>query len=357
MAKIDILAIDESAAFGNELKAMLANSEPIGAIRTATSLEEGIDILKTYAPHIILLDANISGKENQSPLLHIFAVRMVPTIVMAEGTVQQTAKTVQAMTNGAVDFIKFSNKDNASIKQLKDQLINKIINATNSKPVRAEKCTSIDSEISELTQPKSVFRDSKREKSIVMIGTSTGGPRALHKLLKSMPADFPAPIFIVQHMPAGFTKSLAERLNNDCKLKVKEAEDGEIASKGIVYVAPGDYHMRVTKTNGKLKIKLKQDEECLGHRPSVNVLFGSASKLDDVHKVAIVLTGMGKDGADGVKMIKKSEQSAFIIAESKKTAVIHGMPNAAIQTNCITKILDLDEIAGTLIEYMNKQGE
>lgn len=188
--------------------------------------------------------------------------------------------------------------------------------------------------------------------AIVAIGTSTGGPRALEQLLKTIPENFPAPIVIVQHMPRGFTKSLAERLNRICTLVVKEATDGEYIKRGHVYLAPGDYHMRVHPFGQQLKIRLSNEAHLLGHRPSVNLLFESLITLSTYRKIVVLLTGMGKDGAEGIIQLKESDPKTVVIAESKETAVIYGMPKAAIDTGYTTDIIQLNNISTTLVAYL-----
>lgn len=187
-----------------------------------------------------------------------------------------------------------------------------------------------------------------REQLIVAIGTSTGGPRALQSILTELPEDFSAPIVIVQHMPKGFTKSLAERLHRESSLVVKEAAHRDRLKRGHVYVAPGGFHMKVKLLHNNLEIELTKEALHLGHRPSVDVLFQSIAELSNVQKIAVVLTGMGKDGASGVKRIKGCDESAIIIAESHESAIIDGMPRATVDTGLTTYVLHLKDISTSL---------
>lgn len=189
--------------------------------------------------------------------------------------------------------------------------------------------------------------------TIVAIGTSTGGPRALQRILQDLPEDFLAPIVIVQHMPKGFTKSLAERLNNNCRLRVNEAVHGEVIDPGNVYLAPGGFHMKLKRVGTKTFIELTKEALYMGHRPSVNLLFQSLAELPYTEKIAVVLTGMGKDGAEGIAQIKERDTNAIIIAESKKSAVIDGMPKAAIDTGLTTDIIHLHDIGTSLTKIIN----
>ena len=196
----------------------------------------------------------------------------------------------------------------------------------------------------------------KEEQLIVAIGTSTGGPRALQRVLTELPKDFSAPIVIVQHMPKGFTKSLAERLHRESALVVKEASHRDCLKSGHVYVAPGGYHMKIKSIHNHLEVELTKEALHLGHRPSVDVLFQSIAELAHVQKIAVVLTGMGKDGANGVQQIKTFDKSALIIAESSESAIINGMPAAAIDTGYTTHVLHLKDISTSLYKIVNRRG-
>ncbi|MDT3424535.1 two-component system chemotaxis response regulator CheB [Paenibacillus forsythiae] len=187
---------------------------------------------------------------------------------------------------------------------------------------------------------------------LVAVGCSTGGPRALKALLENIPADFPAPIVIVQHMPPNFTKSLAQRLNTFSPLDVMEAEQGMILRKGAAYIAPGGYHMKVTETaGGQYAVALSKDEARNGHRPSVDTLFESLLPLKALERHAVIMTGMGSDGA---KMMKSLYDAGITstFAESEETCVVYGMPRSAVELRCVTYILPLQDIAPRLVQVV-----
>lgn len=192
--------------------------------------------------------------------------------------------------------------------------------------------------------------------TIVAIGTSTGGPRALQRVLKDLPEDFPAPIVIVQHMPKGFTRSLAERLDRESEVVVKEASHRDQLQAGHVYVAPGGYHMKLVTIANSMTVELTKEAVHLGHRPAVDVLFQSIAELENVHKLAVVLTGMGKDGASGVERIKQLDPESTIIAESHESTIIDGMPKAAIDTGVVDHVLHLHDIGIRLCEIVKRRG-
>jgi len=188
--------------------------------------------------------------------------------------------------------------------------------------------------------------------TIIAVGTSTGGPKALLEVLCNIPENIPAAFVIVQHMPPGFTKSLAIRLNTLCNIKVKEAEDEEIIKQGFAYLAPGDFHMGVRKTaNDVLKIKLTKEAPVGGHRPAVDVMMDSIAETKYPNVIGVIMTGMGSDGSKGIVNIKKQNNS-IIISQDEDSCVVYGMPNSAVKTGVVDRIVPLKEIAEVIIKYV-----
>jgi two-component system chemotaxis response regulator CheB len=187
---------------------------------------------------------------------------------------------------------------------------------------------------------------------LVAIGTSTGGPKALKVVLEQIPARFPAPIVIVQHMPANFTKSLAQRLNSLCAIEVVEGEEGMVLKQGTAYIAPGGYHMVVVPSGGgQYKISLSKQDLRNGHRPSVDVLYESILPLTTLKRHAVLLTGMGSDGAKAMKQLYDSGVTSTI-AESEETCIVYGMPRSAIEQKCVNYVLPLHEIGAKLVQVV-----
>jgi two-component system chemotaxis response regulator CheB len=170
-------------------------------------------------------------------------------------------------------------------------------------------------------------------------------------VLTKLPADIHAPIFIVQHMPPGFTQSLANRLNTLSMITVKEAENNEVVQNGIAYIAPGGSHLLVNKTGSSLTIKLEKSEIRNGHRPSVDVMFESISEINDYRKIAVIMTGMGSDGTEGLKRLK-STGVVNAISESEQTSVVYGMPKAALNTQLIDKVENVEDIAASIMDFI-----
>lgn len=188
-------------------------------------------------------------------------------------------------------------------------------------------------------------------KTIVAIGTSTGGPKALNKLLVDIPKDLQATYLIVQHMPAGFTKTLAERINASADIKVKEAEDGDVLQCGMAYIAPGGYHM-IVENHKKPTVRLTSLPPQKGHRPSVNMLLDSLAKMNIQKKIlGVIMTGMGSDGLEGF-MTLKEKYNISIIAQDELSCVVYGMPRAVVEAGIANKIVPLDEIANEIIRFV-----
>jgi two-component system chemotaxis response regulator CheB len=205
---------------------------------------------------------------------------------------------------------------------------------------------------------KAARRTGTTYEQIVALGTSTGGPRALHEVLTGLPEDFPAPVVIVQHMPPKFTRSLAQRLDSFCRIHVTEAEDGERLEAGTAYIAPGGYHMRIEKDHaGHYRVRLGDDPPRSGHKPSVDVLFESLLGAADLKRHVVLMTGMGSDGAKGMKALLE-DGAATTIAESEETCVVYGMPRSAVELGAATDLLRLEQIAPALIRAtaMNQSG-
>jgi two-component system chemotaxis response regulator CheB len=186
---------------------------------------------------------------------------------------------------------------------------------------------------------------------LVAIGTSTGGPQALQSVITQLPGDLPCGVVVVQHMPPGFTKALADRLNTISAIKVKEAEDGEIIQPGQVYIAPGNYHMRIASEGRKRKIVLGQDPPVGNHRPAVNVMFDSVAPIGR-ELVAVIMTGMGCDGCEGMKKIKAN--GGYSIAQDEASCVVYGMPKAVVDAGLADEVRPVQNIARAIVEAVKK---
>jgi len=262
---------------------------------------------------------------------------LFPTIIVSNFSQNGSKLVLDALENGAVDFvpIPIDSKDN---EKLQDDLITKIKIAYESDPIQL-----IQDKINSLKPKRKVIPRTDTSERLVVIGSSTGGPATVQKVLNELPHDIPAGILLVQHMPKEFTTQFAARLSNNSGFVVKEAEEGDIIKDGEILVAPGDYHMIVQPNR---KIHLDSSDKRFGVRPSVNMTMISASEVYGSSLVGVVLTGMGHDGGFGMKSIKK--RGGHTIVQNKKTSVIFGMPQSVIDLNAADHILDLGEIAAKI---------
>ncbi len=265
-------------------------------------------------------------------------------------------QTIRALQMGAVDFIaKPSGQISLDIENMKEEIIRKIVVAAGTRKKMQNLSTIPDfiSPLINIAAEKKLDIDKQLSK-LILIGTSTGGPKALNQVIPSFPANINAAILVVQHMPAGFTKSLAERLNSLSKIKVKEAEDGEQILPGCAYIAPGDHHLKVFSQRNantqKMLVKLSQEPPRGGHRPSVDEMFASVAEQFWGPIVGVIMTGMGHDGTAGLQYIKT--KGAKIIAEHQSSCVVYGMPKSAIESGFVDKIAPLPEIANEVLKIL-----
>lgn len=366
------LVVDDSA-FMRKLIADYLNSDPhLEVVGVARNGKDAIDKLIVLKPDVVTLDVEMPVMDGLEALKEIMRVRPTPVVMLSSTTKKGAENTVLAMESGAVDFVaKPGGAISLNLDIVKDEIIEKVIAATTvpvkrlkrmperKKSPRRVKKMNKQIKMPLLSQTKSSVTTSMKKKlsaggrRMIAIGTSTGGPRALQEVLTNLPKDILAPIVIVQHMPAGFTKSLAERLNSLCDIVVKEVEHGELLANGVAYIAPGGSHFTVRKLGTTLVAQVDDKEEPRsGHRPSVDVLFESLSKINGVKCLAVVMTGMGNDGMAGVAQLKASRET-IAIAESQKTSVVYGMPRAIIDQGLADEVARLEEIASSIRESLS----
>lgn len=342
MAMIKVLIVDDSAIMRKLIFDILKKDPEIEVVGQASNGKEAIEKAKQLRPEVITLDIEMPEMDGLTALAHL--KREVPhsKIIMFSSLTQEGAKaTLEALSKGAFDFVpKPSSKSFLeSVKRIENELIPKIKAAS---PSLTDKG---------LCKPSLLVKKTKLHSGVYKvlgIGVSTGGPQTLLEIFKDIPANFPVPILIVQHMPPLFTRQLAERLDRVTPLKVKEAEDGDPLREGFVYIAPGDYHMVVTLENREKKIRINQDPPVNNCRPAVDVLFNSLAEVYNGSCLALVLTGMGKDGAEGAKKIKS--KGGGVLAQDAQSSVVFGMPRAVIEAGVADEVLNLAEISRRLKE-------
>ena len=342
---IRVLVVDDSAFARHVISRQLQADPSIVVIDQAHDGLEALDKVKTLHPDVLTLDVEMPRMNGLTALEHIMTECPTPVIMLSTLTGRGTDATLQALELGAVDFFLKASTINPTGTGNADELILKVKTAAQVKvtrPVRPSVCPGVSPARKSL--PGMVARD------IVVIGSSTGGPRALYSMIPSIPADIPAALLLVQHMPPGFTKALAGRLDTLSQISVKEAEAGDILCNGQAFMAPGGYHM-VLKKNAT--IDLNQAPSVCGVRPAVDVTMASAVAVYGRAVTGIVLTGMGSDGTRGSGLIK--EAGGLVMVEDASTCTIFGMPRSIIEAGYAEYIVPLPEIAGKLYEMINRK--
>ncbi|GAB2563374.1 protein-glutamate methylesterase/protein-glutamine glutaminase [Gracilibacillus alcaliphilus] len=346
MAKKQILVVDDSAFMRKMITDILSASDQLEVCGTARNGEDALKKLIEWKPDVITLDVEMPVMDGISTLQEIMKRQPTPVVMLSSLTKQGADKTMEAMSYGAVDFIaKPSGAISLNIKDIQEEIISKVERATQVSHFRwlpAEKAVS--------TKRKNTYKAIQSDHPIVAIGSSTGGPRALQDVITGLPAGFQAPVVIVQHMPKGFTKSLAERLNKMSALHVKEVAHGDVIEKGHVYVAQGAKQFKVISAGTQLIADVKESEPVNGHQPAVDVLFESIASIRHCHPIAVILTGMGSDGTNGLIQLKKHHPRTIAIAQSEASCVVYGMPQAAVKTGLIDYTEDLNDVSDVLIQ-------
>lgn len=348
--EIKVLVVDDSAFMRKIISDILNSDDDIQVIDTAKNGKEALEKVQKLNPDVITMDIEMPLMDGLSCLKELMKTKRIPVIMLSSLTTQGARATIQALEDGAIDFItKPSNIFDMKGNEQKQELIDKVKMAKSVSITKRFYITNVQK------KPKNDIIRSNNMKNVVAIGTSTGGPKALQEVIPSVPGSIPAAFLIVQHMPPGFTRSLAERLNSMSELEVKEAEDGELVKPGYAYIAPGDYHMLVEGVNAdSLRIKLSRGAPVGGHRPAVNVMMDSLSDTGIRNIVAVIMTGMGGDGSEGIKKIK-TKNNGHIIAQDEQSCVVYGMPRMAVQTGMVDAIVPLKNISNEIIKIVGGQ--
>ncbi len=349
--QIKVLVVDDSAFMRKIITDILNSSKTIKVIGVAKNGKEAIELVKTLKPDVVTMDIEMPVLDGIEALSQIMKNHPVPVIMLSSLTSDGAEATLKTLDLGAVDFIqKPSSVFKINIDELKKELFDKVKVA--SKVKLENKSQSIKSNKPYLSKNYRKIRKFKKQDYFILIGTSTGGPRALQYLLTSIPKDIPASILIVQHMPPGFTKSLAERLDNMCEITVKEAKDKEKVLPGHAYIAPGNYHLEINKvSNEDVFLSLSTAKQVSGHRPSVDVLFKSVAENINKNIIGVIMTGMGSDGAKGAKELKDKTE-CYIIAQDQESSVVYGMPRSAINMGVVDDIVPLYEITNYILKKL-----
>ena len=365
MKKIKVLVVDDSAFMRKMVSDILDSHDNIEVVGNAKDGVEAVELTQKLSPDVITMDVEMPRMNGLEAVKKIMEIKPTPILMLSALTKKGAVETLEALEYGAVDFIqKPSGTISLDIRKIGDELINKVKSASRAyvrrrvaTPQRHERIGGIGGthDVGE-THEKPIsgvnveIPTEKLKNSAVMIGSSTGGPPIVSEIISKLPKNMP-PIFVVQHMPKGFTKMFASRLNAGSVLTVKEAQDGELVKPGHVYVAPGDCQMLLRKRGNDTYIKLdSQVPKVHGTKPSVDVTAEYVSKIYGKNTVGVILTGIGRDGAYGLSLIKK--KGGKIIAQNEETCVVFGMPKAVIEMNIADAILPTSKIPEAIVKFV-----
>src|SRR6266850_2779976 len=341
-APVRVLVIDDSALMRKLIPQIIERDRDIQVVGTAMDGEFGLKKIDELHPQVITLDLEMPRMDGMETLRQIMRRYKLPVIIVSSHTTEGASSTFKALALGAFDFVaKPRDAASAQMEQIAAELIGKIKVAAKAEP-RVKAAVSLE--------PTRVQKLKTRPKApptkIVAIGISTGGPNALQYMLSQLPGDFPGAIVVVQHMPEGFTELFARRLDECCAIDVKEAQSGDLLIAGRALICPGNRHMKVRRMPMGNVVVLSDDERVNGHRPSVDVLFRSVAQEFSTNALAVLMTGMGEDGAEGMAAIKRA--GGMTVAQSEDSCVVFGMPKAAIERGHAIRVVPLDAMANTL---------
>ena len=377
---VKVLVVDDSGFFRRRVSEILSADPSIQVVGTATNGKEAIDQALALKPDVITMDYEMPMMDGITAVRHIMQRCPTPVLMFSSLTHEGARVTLDALDAGAVDFLPKNFEDiSRNPEKVKQLLCEKILSISRSNrrantysapvtvaapaptpaPVPVSVSASVSSYASSVPSRPAPAPMSARSQApapsspapkrkaykLVAIGTSTGGPVALQRVLTQLPASFPAPLVLIQHMPAAFTKAFAERLDKLCRIRVKEAEDGDILRPGLALLAPGGKQMMI---DGRGAVKILPGDERLNYKPSVDITFGSAAKSYGDKVLAVVLTGMGADGREGARLLKQS--GSAIWAQDEASCVIYGMPMAIVKADLADAIYGLEDIGKHLVE-------
>jgi len=341
---IKVLIVDDSALIREVLTRTLGKDGDILVVGTAEDPIAAREKIKTLNPDVLTLDIEMPNMNGLQFLEKLMRLHPLPVVMVSTLTTKGASETLLALELGAVEIVA---KPNASLAGGLDAFGENL-----RQKVRAAAQSDVKSRAMRVAAPIVTVRTAAAPRgSLIAIGASTGGVEAIRVVLSTMPPDCP-PIVIAQHMPPGFTSRFAARLDEVTDLKVVEAEDRMPLENGHAYVAKGDHHLRVERSSGQLKCRLTQDELASGHRPSVDVLFESVAKTVGPMAVGAILTGMGRDGARGLKLMR--EAGAYTVGQSQGSALVYGMPRVAFEEGAVIEQSPVEGITARLAAALTR---
>jgi two-component system, chemotaxis family, protein-glutamate methylesterase/glutaminase len=351
MKKIRVLVIDDSLFMRKMISDVLNADEDIEVIAEAIDGQDGLQKIATFKPDVVTLDYEMPVLNGIATLKKIMRHTPTPVIMVSAHTRKSGQITLSALHEGAIDYVlKPSGSLSLDIATVGDEIVSrvKVASAVDIKRLLqflSEKATFVD------------LPSALPTSSAVFIGSSTGGVIGVERILTSLPSDFPAPIFLIQHLPELFVESFADRLNDKTELTVRIAEDGMHVKNGVVYVAPGGYHTEIACAitgmscpEGEAYIRLTESPVVCGYRPSISVLMKSAAPVYRTHAIGILLSGMGVDGVDGLETI--AQHGGKTIVQDEESSVVFGMGSAAVEIGAVDEILPIEKMPERIVKLL-----
>jgi two-component system chemotaxis response regulator CheB len=356
-----VIIVDDSAFMRKSLQMMLESDPGIKVIATANNGKDGVEKIKSLRPDLVTMDIEMPVMDGLTALKIIMKENPLPVLMVSSLTTDGATATLEALDAGAVDFIpKQLSFVSLDIVRIKEDLISKVKSIVHSKGlqfrlerIRGSVARSMAGGIAATPAPKRtkpLNRPSRTDFRAVVLGISTGGPFALMKTIPSIPGDFPIGILVVQHMPPNFTHSLAERLNSLSKLNVVEAADGDRIEPGRVLIAPGGKHLHIVKNGIVMSVRVSAEPANTLYRPSADVMFKSAVESYGAPLLGVIMTGMGRDGCEGLKLLK--QKGGYVIAQNEDTCIVYGMPKAAVDEGVADEVVALEEIPSSIVDVV-----
>jgi two-component system chemotaxis response regulator CheB len=344
---IKVLLVDDSSFVQKMLESMLLNAPGISIVGAASNGLEALEKIRELSPDVVTLDVDMPRMNGLETIRAIMSLPTpIPCIMVSSLTTEGAQTTFAALDEGAVDFIAkpsaFLRNDMA---RMQAELVSKITVASRISPLALKRKISF---LKDIVPPAKSPQILKRGIQVVLIGISTGGPPALQRIIPLLPADFPAAVVVAQHMPLGFTKSMATRLNEHSKIEVKESEEGDVIMPGRVLIAKSGKHLVFKEKGGSMMAHLTSMPDDGMYYPNISVLFSAAAETFGDKALPIIMTGMGNDGVAGLRKLK--EKNAFSMAQSVESCVVSSMPKAAIEAQLIDRVVDLGEMVAAIME-------
>lgn len=350
--KIRVVVVDDSALIRKVLKQLLETAPDIEVVGVAPDPIVAREIIRDTEPDVITLDVEMPKMDGLEFLSRLMRLKPTPVVMVSSLTARGSEVTLKALELGAVDFVakpKFDIQN--GMQESAREIVEKVRIAANARVARSKPLDTSPANSADVVLPVSLSRVSATEK-LIIVGASTGGTEAIKAFLTRMPADCPG-ILIAQHMPEAFTKSFAQRLDSVCKITVSESQGGERILPGHAYIAPGHSHLLVARSGANFVTELSQAPPVNRHRPSVDVLFRSAANVVGRNALGVILTGMGKDGANG--MLEMKQAGAHTFAQDEATCVVFGMPREAIAAGGVDEVVALDDMASRVLSRLGAE--